>query len=105
MTTTISTQTLPEIIYPDSDGKPMSDNTKQFQLIVKIQGGIEPLSKTWVFRRCLGRYFWQNFMEIVVVMGMTSLLVASISILDLFYRFTHIQNQVFHERLRCEWAD
>ncbi|MEG4984458.1 Uma2 family endonuclease [Microcoleus sp. BR0-C5] len=45
MTTTIPTQTLPEIIYPDSDGKPMSDNTKQFQLIVKIQGGIDALFK------------------------------------------------------------
>ncbi|MCZ0899931.1 Uma2 family endonuclease, partial [Microcoleus sp. HI-ES] len=45
MTTTIPSQTLPEIIYPDSDGKPMSDNTKQFQLIVKIQGGIDALFK------------------------------------------------------------
>ena len=45
MTTTIPTQTLPEIIYPDSDGKPMSDNTKLFQLIVKIQGGIDALFK------------------------------------------------------------
>ncbi len=45
MTATILTQTLPAIIYPDSDGKPMSDNTKQFQLIVKIQGGIDALFK------------------------------------------------------------
>ncbi|MBD0341976.1 MAG: Uma2 family endonuclease [Microcoleus sp. Co-bin12] len=45
MTTTIPSQTLPEIIYPDSDGKPISDNTKQFQLIVKIQGGIDALFK------------------------------------------------------------
>ena len=45
MTTTIPSQTLPEIIYPDSDGKPMSDNTKLFQLIVKIQGGIDALFK------------------------------------------------------------
>ena len=45
MTTTIPSQTLPEIIYPDSDGKPMSDNTKQFQLIIKIQGGIDALFK------------------------------------------------------------
>jgi len=45
MTTIIPTQTLPEIIYPDSDGKPMSDNTKLFQLIVKIQGGIDALFK------------------------------------------------------------
>ena len=45
MTATIPTQTLPAIIYPDSDGKPMSDNTKQFQLIVTIQGGIDALFK------------------------------------------------------------
>ncbi len=45
MTATILTQTLPAIIYPDSDGKPMSDNTKQFQLIVTIQGGIDALFK------------------------------------------------------------
>ena len=45
MTATIPTQTLPKVIYPDSDGKPMSDNTKQFQLIVKIQGGIDALFK------------------------------------------------------------
>ena len=45
MTATIPSQTLPEIIYPDSDGKPMSDNTKQFQLIVTIQGGIDALFK------------------------------------------------------------
>ncbi|NJS10096.1 MAG: Uma2 family endonuclease [Microcoleus sp. CSU_2_2] len=45
MTATIPTQTLPTITYPDSDGKPMSDNTKQFQLIVKIQGGIDALFK------------------------------------------------------------
>src|SRR4051812_42405926 len=25
-----------EVIYPDSDGKPMSDNTKQFDLMVQI---------------------------------------------------------------------
>ena len=29
------------IVYPDSDGKPMSDNTLQFQWIVTIQGGID----------------------------------------------------------------
>jgi len=45
MTATIPSQTLPAIIYPDSDGKPMSDNTKQFQLIVTIQGGIDALFK------------------------------------------------------------
>jgi hypothetical protein len=32
-----------EIIYPDNDGKPMADNTKQFRWIVTIQGGIDAL--------------------------------------------------------------
>jgi hypothetical protein len=34
---------LPAIIYPDSDGKPMSDNTKQFRLIVLIKENLEIL--------------------------------------------------------------
>ena len=31
------------IIYPESDGKPMADNTKQYEYIVTIQGGIARL--------------------------------------------------------------
>jgi Uma2 family endonuclease len=31
----------PAIIYPESDGKPMADNTRQFRLIVMIQGGLD----------------------------------------------------------------
>ena len=31
------------IVYPDSDGKPMADNTLQFKWIVKITGGLEHL--------------------------------------------------------------
>lgn len=31
------------IVYPDSDGKPMSDNTKQYQYIITIQVGIDSL--------------------------------------------------------------
>ena len=32
-----------DIIYPDSDGKPMADNTKQFELIVEIKKGLDLL--------------------------------------------------------------
>ncbi|HPM83520.1 MAG TPA: Uma2 family endonuclease [Candidatus Anammoximicrobium sp.] len=43
----MSTQTLirrkPKIEYPDSDGRPMSDNTLQFQWIVTLQGGLDAL--------------------------------------------------------------
>ena len=31
------------IIYPESDGQPMADNTKQFRYIVTIQGGLAAL--------------------------------------------------------------
>ena len=34
-----------EIIYPDSDGQPMADNTKQFRLITTIHGNLD-----WLFR-------------------------------------------------------
>src|SRR5690349_9592651 len=30
-----------EIEYPDSDGKPMADDTKQFRWIVTIEGGLD----------------------------------------------------------------
>ncbi len=32
-----------EITYPESDGQPMADNTKQFRYIVTIQGGLAAL--------------------------------------------------------------
>ena len=35
----------PELIYPESDGQPMSDNTKQFRWIVTIKEGLE-----WLFK-------------------------------------------------------
>lgn len=41
---TINPAFIPEnILYPDSDGKPMSDNTKQFQYIITIQVGLDSL--------------------------------------------------------------
>lgn len=33
----------PEVVYPDSDGKPMADNTKQFRWIVTIKQNIESI--------------------------------------------------------------
>jgi Uma2 family endonuclease len=32
-----------QVVYPDSDGKPMADNTLQFQWIVTIEGNLERL--------------------------------------------------------------
>ena len=34
-----------QVIYPESDGQPMADNTKQFRWIVTIQGGLDALFK------------------------------------------------------------
>ena len=31
----------PEVIYPDSDGQPMAENTLQFRWIVTIQGNLD----------------------------------------------------------------
>lgn len=33
----------PIVVYPDSDGRPMAENTLQFQWIVTIQGGLDAL--------------------------------------------------------------
>jgi Uma2 family endonuclease len=45
VSTPMSTQTIDpprtDIVYPDSDGKPMADNTLQFRWIVTIQGGLD----------------------------------------------------------------
>ncbi len=42
---TYDTVAPPPIIYPESDGQPMADNTLQFRWIVTIQGGIDALFK------------------------------------------------------------
>ena len=39
--TTLPIRTTPKIIYPDSDGKPMADNTIQFRWIVLIKENLE----------------------------------------------------------------
>jgi Uma2 family endonuclease len=43
MLTTATPPTGREIEYPESDGKPMSDNTKQFQWIYRLYGNLEVL--------------------------------------------------------------
>jgi Uma2 family endonuclease len=43
MSTIISPAPVRKIVYPDSDGQPMADNTRQFQWIVTIEGGLESL--------------------------------------------------------------
>jgi Uma2 family endonuclease len=43
MVAQIPTETTPQVIYPDCDGQPMSDNTKQFRWIVTIKENLELL--------------------------------------------------------------
>ncbi len=45
MTAAVNLSNDQDIIYPDSDGQPMSDNTKQFEWIVTIKGGLDALFK------------------------------------------------------------
>jgi len=39
----MTTLTQPDLLYPDSDGNPMADNTKQFRWITTYKGGIDAL--------------------------------------------------------------
>ncbi len=39
----VSTPAKPDILYPDSDGQPMSDNTRQFRWIVTLKENLEAL--------------------------------------------------------------
>jgi len=39
----LAAETKPEIVYPDSDGQPMADNTRQFRWIVTIKENLEIL--------------------------------------------------------------
>jgi Uma2 family endonuclease len=41
MTSQLQSPTQPEVIYPDSDGKPLANNTKQFRWILAIQQNLE----------------------------------------------------------------
>jgi Uma2 family endonuclease len=48
----------PEIVYPESDGKPMADNTEQFKWIVKIKENLEVLFKSDPDVFVAGDLFW-----------------------------------------------
>jgi Uma2 family endonuclease len=46
------------ILYPESDGKPLADNTIQFRLIVTIQGGLDTLFQDRDDVFVAGDLFW-----------------------------------------------
>jgi Uma2 family endonuclease len=43
MSVSISKPTQPEIVYPDSDGEPMAENTEQYEWIVTVKGNLDIL--------------------------------------------------------------
>jgi Uma2 family endonuclease len=47
-----------DILYPESDGKPLADNTIQFRLIVTIQGGLDTLFRDRDDVFVAGDLFW-----------------------------------------------
>jgi Uma2 family endonuclease len=46
------------VVYPESDGLPMSDNTKQFRWIVTIQGGLDALFRHREDVLVVGNLLW-----------------------------------------------
>ena len=48
----------PKIVYPESDGQPMADNTKQFRWIATIQGGLDALFRADPQVFVAGDLFW-----------------------------------------------
>ena len=52
------TKTKPKVVYPESDGQPMAENTLQFRYIVMIQGGLEALFREDPNVFVAGDLFW-----------------------------------------------
>jgi Uma2 family endonuclease len=46
------------VVYPESDGLPMADNTKQFRWIVTIQGGLDAVFRDDPNVFVAGNLFW-----------------------------------------------
>jgi Uma2 family endonuclease len=47
-----------QIVYPESDGKPIADNTKQFRWIVTLEGGFEAIFRDREDVFVAGDLFW-----------------------------------------------
>jgi hypothetical protein len=43
MSTIVLPRSKPAVHYPESDGQPRSDNTRQFRWIMTIQGGLDAI--------------------------------------------------------------
>lgn len=54
----IPTSSKPRIVYPDTDGQPMAENTLQFEWIVTIKGGLDHLFEADPNVFVAGDLFW-----------------------------------------------
>lgn len=54
----VTPETTIEVIYPESDGQPMADNTEQFAWIVKIKENLEILFASPADIFIAGDLFW-----------------------------------------------
>ena len=52
------TKPKPKVVYPESDGQPMAENTRQFRYIVMIEGGLETLYRQDPNVFVAGDLFW-----------------------------------------------
>jgi Uma2 family endonuclease len=50
--------TAEDIVYPDSDGQPLADNTRQYQYIITIQVGLDSLFAAQPDVFVAGKLFW-----------------------------------------------
>ncbi|MBD2495931.1 Uma2 family endonuclease [Nostoc sp. FACHB-280] len=58
MVTQLPSSTQKDIIYPETDGQPMAENTKQYRLIVTIQDGLDTLFQNEPNVFVAGDLFW-----------------------------------------------
>jgi hypothetical protein len=47
-----------EVVYPESDGQPMTENTLQFQWIVTLKGGLDAIFRNRIDVFVAGDLFW-----------------------------------------------
>ena len=47
-----------DVIYPESDGQPMADNTRQFETITTIKGGLDAVFMNEANVVIAGDLFW-----------------------------------------------
>ena len=58
MSTITPIQAKPEVMYPESDGQPMAENTLQFEYIAMLKGGLDAVFRNDPNVFVAGDLFW-----------------------------------------------